>query len=531
MTRLTQEQQAIIRSTGDIKINAVAGSGKTTTLIAYARARPSEKILYLAFNKTVKLDAARKFAEMGLSNVRVETAHSLAYSYIVRAGKYTVRPDSYKTSEIAQLLDLNALSGKHSQYIFATHILALTAWFCNSDRATLNDMNYEDVVTDPAAQTFVIRYKKEIVDYTRLFLNKMNQGEIDITHDFYLKKFHLARPVLPYDSILFDEGQDASEAMLAVFLAQKATKVIVGDTHQQIYSWRYAINSLEKVGFPGYDLSASFRFDPSIARIAKDVVGWKNHLALPAHINITGHGQPGKIKTKAVIARTNAGLLVRAIEMLIEQKKIGKVYFEGRIDSYTFGGEGASIYDVLNLHLGERTRIRDKIIASMADMEELEEYIDSTGDAQLRSLVPFVKEYGLRIPGYIQKLKECHVKEEDKSKADRIFSTVHRCKGLEYDEVTLVDDFITEARLVELGNPADKTLRARLTEEINLLYVAVTRTRSKLTMPEEGRPGTARTATKKASTLKEKNPAKIIKKGHGYSSAGTSRKILYKRGR
>lgn len=37
----TPEQQAIISSIGNIKINAVAGSGKTTTLIEYARTRPS----------------------------------------------------------------------------------------------------------------------------------------------------------------------------------------------------------------------------------------------------------------------------------------------------------------------------------------------------------------------------------------------------------------------------------------------------------------------------------------------------------
>ena len=530
MTRLTQEQEAIIRSTGNIRINAVAGSGKTTTLIGYARARPSEKILYLAFNKAVKLDAARKFTELNLTNVRIETAHSLAYSYIVRGGKYKVRPDSCKTSELVQLLNLDNLAGKNSQYIFATHILALTAWFCNSDRTALDDANYEDLVTDPTAKAFAIRYKKEILEYTRTFLNKMNQGEIDITHDFYLKKFHLSRPALPYDSILFDEGQDASGAMLAVFLAQKATKVIVGDTHQQIYSWRYAVNSLEQVDFPAYDLSASFRFDPSIAQIARDIVGWKNHLDLPTELKITGHGKPGKIKTRAVIARTNAGLLVRAIEMLIEQKKINKVYFEGRIDSYTFGGEGASIYDVLNLHLGERTRIRDKIIASMANMDELEEYIESTGDVQLRSLVPFVKEYGLKIPGYIQKLKECHVKDEDKNKADMIFTTVHRCKGLEYDEVTLVDDFITEARLVELGSTTDRVLQARLSEEINLLYVAVTRTKTRLTMPEKERP-VPRTKTLQAPSRIEKKPVKFIKKPGGYSSAGTNRKILYKKGR
>jgi hypothetical protein len=31
-----------------------------------------------------------------------------------------------------------------------------------------------------------------------------------------------------------------------------------------------------------------------------------------------------------------------------------------------------------------------------------------------------------------------------------IFSTVHRCKGMEYDEVELVNDFISEQRLEKL---------------------------------------------------------------------------------
>ena len=39
---LTSEQQAIINSNGNIKINAVAGSGKTTTIIEYAKAQACE---------------------------------------------------------------------------------------------------------------------------------------------------------------------------------------------------------------------------------------------------------------------------------------------------------------------------------------------------------------------------------------------------------------------------------------------------------------------------------------------------------
>ena len=55
---LTREQKDIINSSGDIKINAVAGSGKTTTIIEYARTRPrGSRILYLAFNKSVRTAA------------------------------------------------------------------------------------------------------------------------------------------------------------------------------------------------------------------------------------------------------------------------------------------------------------------------------------------------------------------------------------------------------------------------------------------------------------------------------------------
>ena len=504
---LTKEQIAIVGSSGNIKINAVAGSGKTTTLIEYARARPGEKILYLAFNKAVKLEAERKFSEKGVANVRIETAHSLAYSQIVRRANYTLKKDGYKTPEIVEILDLNNYTGRHTEYILATHINAFISYFCNSDKSKVQELNYEDVVHDPAAKQFAINFKEEIAHQTRIFLDKMNKGEIPIIHDFYLKKFQIGKPVLYFDTILFDEGQDASGTMLDIFLSQKATKVIVGDSHQQIYGWRYAVNSLEKVNYPSYDLSISFRFNQEIAQLAKDIISWKKHLKIPSEIKITGSGKPGKIKTRAVIARTNAGLLVKAIELLIEKKEIGSVYFEGRIENYTYASEGASIYDILNLYSGEKEWIRDKMIASMKDIDELEEYIENTGDSQLRMLVEVVKEYGKKIPGYIKKLKECHLDHDDKDKADMIFSTVHRCKGMEYDEVTLADDFITEEKMIDLAAAQETSNTAKLVEEVNLLYVAVTRTKSELYISEDILPEPEKPAGKNYNyqSVREKN--------------------------
>jgi DNA helicase IV len=128
--QLTQEQYDIIRSSGNIKINAVAGSGKTTTVIEYAKTRPANsRILYLAFNKTVKTSAAKKIAQNGLHNVQVETAHSLAYRYVVYKSEYRINANGYKTNEIADLLNIRGNGEKHTEYVVANHINKFVAYF------------------------------------------------------------------------------------------------------------------------------------------------------------------------------------------------------------------------------------------------------------------------------------------------------------------------------------------------------------------------------------------------------------------
>lgn len=479
---LTGEQHKIIQSTGDIKINAVAGSGKTTTIIEYAASRPANsKILYLAFNKAVKLEAKRKFAQKGMNSVDVETAHSLAFRHVVIGSKYKVRNQEYKSYELAEILGITGSGEKHTEFVIANHVSKFVAYFCNSDKSKVQELNYVDVITEPKAKTFVTSFYEYILAKTRRLLAMMDNAEIEVTHDFYLKKFQLSNPRLYYDYILFDEGQDASPAMLDVFLKQDATKVIVGDTHQQIYSWRYAVNSLEKVRFPIYHLSASFRFPQSIADLARNVLDFKKHLGDFKTVTITGKGTSTETKSKAVIARTNLGLLLKAIAYVTEKKSLEKIYFEGNIHSYTYADEGASLYDVLNLYNSKRELIRDKLIQMMSSMYELEEYIEKTEDAQLAMMVEIVQEYGNEIPGIIQSLKDKHAGDGERDKADIVFSTVHRCKGMEYDEIQIVDDFLTEEKIEK--QKGEKLLIPKLNEEINLLYVAITRARHRVNIP------------------------------------------------
>jgi F-box protein, helicase, 18 len=482
----TLQQQAILQTNGNLVINAVAGSGKTTTLLAYAKTRPpGSRILYLAFNKTVKEEALQKFAAAGLHHVKAETAHSLAFDHVVKHSRYKV-VQGYKNHEWVDLLGIDT-GDRHTDYILASHINKCIAFFCNSQAAKVQELDYAATLSDPKAKQFVNNFHSPLIDFTRKALDKMNRGEIAVTHDFYLKKFQLGKPLLPYDYILFDEGQDASAAMLDVFLRQSSTKVIVGDVHQQIYGWRYAVNSLQQVDFERLHLTESFRFDEEIALVANRILGWKQHLQQPGTEKIIGIGRPGPILSQATLGRTNLQLLLNAIVQV--DRGLQQLHFEGKISSYTFADEGASLYDVLNLHTGKTTLIKDKLVASMKDLKELEDYIEKTEDHSLGLMVEMVKQYGNQLPGLIGNLKSKHTdKRED---AEMVFSTVHRCKGMEYDSVTLLPDFMTEEKL--LKTVAAEGVQAqghynRLAEEVNLLYVAVTRAKSKLVLPPEINP-------------------------------------------
>ncbi len=482
--QLTDEQKEIINFEGNLKVNAVAGSGKTTTILEYAKHRPTKPILYLAFNKSVKAEAEQKLATQGIRNVTVETAHSLAFRQIIPRSRYKIRFD-YKPQEVAQILGIPAVPGDLTHLKLASHVMRFVRYFCNSAARKVADLNYLDTIYQPESIHFVTHHYEQILHYTRHFLAKMHKAEIDIIHDFYQKQFQLSRIQLPYDYILFDEGQDASPSMLDAFLNQSSNKLIIGDQHQQIYGWRFATNALQQVDFDVKHLSYSFRFNEEVALLAKNVLNLKAQLGLNGRSQIHGMGQNKSVKSRATLARSNSALLTRAIELLIQQRELKSIYFEGQLSSYTFSDEGGSVYDILNLYNGERHQIRDPLIASIPSFDHLKDYLEETEDVSLKSLVDLVEKYHNDIPFYMKRIKDCHVAEADRDKADMVFSTVHKSKGLEYDEVFLQDDFISEQNLADLQGAikAKEVDPKTVEEEINILYVAITRTKSLLHIP------------------------------------------------
>ena len=76
----TQEQLDILETftnTRVMKVNAVAGSGKSSTLKLLADANPQSS-LYLCFNKAIAEEAKTKFPD----HVDCRTSHSIAFSAI-----------------------------------------------------------------------------------------------------------------------------------------------------------------------------------------------------------------------------------------------------------------------------------------------------------------------------------------------------------------------------------------------------------------------------------------------------------------
>src|SRR5262245_28243002 len=96
------EAVARFRSNGSLKINAFAGTGKTTTLAMIGKSTP-RRGAYLAFNKAIAEDARGKFP----NTVSCSTIHSLAFRAtpsVYKHGDKMTRP--VNANALAELLDL-----------------------------------------------------------------------------------------------------------------------------------------------------------------------------------------------------------------------------------------------------------------------------------------------------------------------------------------------------------------------------------------------------------------------------------------
>ena len=80
---MTEEQKEIVESLShsNVIVNAVAGSGKTTTILFLAKAYPEKELMLITYNAKLRLETRRRCSEMELTNIEVHTYHSFCRKF------------------------------------------------------------------------------------------------------------------------------------------------------------------------------------------------------------------------------------------------------------------------------------------------------------------------------------------------------------------------------------------------------------------------------------------------------------------
>ncbi|MEX3629734.1 MAG: UvrD-helicase domain-containing protein [Burkholderia sp.] len=441
----TAEQQRVIDSSAAVlAVDAFAGTGKTSTLDGFAAARPRAKILYIAFNRSIAMAAKERFPQ----HVECRTTHSIAYAAVGR--KYADKLGNASPYEVAMRMNTNNRRAKQA-------LATVNAWLCSVD-PSIDAHHVPDQEDDPQMRSALLELARTIWTEMCNF-----DSPIKMPHDGYLKLWAMSRPTLRYDYILLDEAQDTNPLTLELVMAQRshAKLVLVGDRHQGIYGFRQAVNAMEEVDADErIAITQSFRFGSGIAELASvilhDYKDEKN--AIRGRDDIEVSWRVNRRQPFTILSRTNAALFGELARLVTGKPPVKTVHYVGGFEGYFFG----KVLDAFYLWSDQRRSIKDESIARFPDFAGFKQYGEEADDPEVKALVKVVEQYQNDVPSIYNALKSAEVPEQ---RAAVCVATAHKSKGLEWEQVVLTDDFISLPPDDDDYDP----------EEINLLYVAITR--------------------------------------------------------
>ncbi|ONG37392.1 hypothetical protein BKE30_14710 [Alkanindiges hydrocarboniclasticus] len=501
MFKPTTEQEKILHRAAvgeSFKVMAYAGTGKTSTLglISKTLAAKSRKGTYLAFNKSIADEAAKKFD----SSVDARTFHSLAFRQTERSLTEKLKLPRIRDNDLATHYGLIAFEAeidptmrvgdsKKTKYIFDIDLFRLVkkavSYYCSTHAKQLKVTHFQfpDWMSENSKKALGETLLPIAHQYWHDQLNPNSQ--FPITHEIYLKKWAIQRPQIRTDYIMFDEAQDADPLMLGVLLEQKNTQVIyVGDAYQQIYDWRGAVNAMIQLNIPAERLTQSFRFGHAIADNANlylNMLGESVPLVGTESINSRVlHMRSESFDPDAILCRTNRG----AIEALMNRLKLG--------DNRTYGLVANSEEYIKLIEAGkllkEGRTPNHPAFMGFTSWHDVKEYTESDkSDFELAGLVRLEEKFGFY---ELEKV----IKQSIQAKNPQcVISTAHKSKGLEWNKVDFHDDFelkLTPDRTFnEMLNTVKRSdgieamydNKPQMTQmedsELRLLYVAVTRSK------------------------------------------------------
>lgn len=447
-------------------VEALAGSGKTTTGVKLLNLIPSsKKVLFLAFNKHI----AKELANRAPSHVKCSTCHSLGYNII----KQNV-PGAEMVEDKVKFMLEGILDKNTKGYLFSTirQVVSLVK---------ANLAGFEDTDLVAICEHYGIETNGDapiIFEAVRSIMQKCYQDNSTFDYDDMIwLPVVKGYPAMKYDVIFVDEAQDLNKAQIMLALmsvAETGNVIAVGDRHQSLYGFRGADvnaipNIIEMLNADTLPLSITYRCPANVVKLINEKFQYipleAAESAKPGVIRSTfldkaiAELKPGDM----VICRCNAPLVKPAFALIRQGIKAiirGRDIGTGLV-SLVRKMKASSIIDLLAKLSEYKAKELAKLIAADkgTQAQALEDKVETI--VALADGVSSVGELENRITMIFQEETE-----------GVVFSSVHRAKGLEANRVYILNPEL-------MPHPMAK-LPWEMVQEANIEYVALSRTQGEL---------------------------------------------------
>lgn len=396
MIQYTEEQRKVIEHTeGHALISAVAGSGKTQTMLGrlqylLKQGILPDRLLVLMFNKSAKEAFSVRLNHPLIS---VKTFHALGFKIFRDLVSLGEMPDLQLVPEY-QISKLIKSALKKTNLIFsdAACQVKLTEENIECYSAYLSIIKSD--IKLPKDHICFDKFDEDHWKYLEKFVSiydklRSNAGAMTYDDLIYLpvqqlvSKAHLrVRYATLFDHILIDEYQDinAIQHHLVTLLAGQCAKVmVVGDVDQTIYEWRgsrpyYMLKGFFETfkPFKQYHLSLTFRYSNQLSQLANSVIE-RNESRFAEQICQSSMDVQHTTKVKIYDASSYANLLTQ----LSQLRSSGMIEGYGQVGVLVRKYSSSIPFELVCLQLGINYKIEGaKSLMNADEMQAIIGYLN-----------------------------------------------------------------------------------------------------------------------------------------------------------
>lgn len=467
-------QQAIFdfieKGNGNAVINAVAGSGKTTTIVNALKLIPADKkVIFVAFNKSIVNELTTKVP----SHVEVKTMHSFGFGAVrFNMGNVAMKDD--KVMEIIKALYPSWQIDESVAEGYMGRVRSIV------DHARLSMAKNVEDLFDIVEHHGVEILNSEVQRAWEVYnIAIANTKVIDMT-DMIFYPAHYKMKCKTYDWVFVDECQDLNrcqQEMLKMMVKPGTGRFIaVGDPRQAIYGFAGAdaesFKSLMEIpNTTVLPLSVNYRCGTAIINMAKPIVPQLEAFEQAHEGSIEMEGKWSSIEDgDYVLCRNVRPLIKLCLDLLIDGKKAS---VRGRdIGTNMINMLKRTKTNNMDIALKKMYAEVDRTVAKAVNRGKDEQEVRNS--SAIQSTVDRIEALSV-IAGKLKTVAPVIKKIEalfTEDKSGIILSTIHKAKGLEANHVHILNQELMPSKWAK--KPWEQE------QEQNLIYVAYTRAKQKL---------------------------------------------------